>query len=391
MDPNYILFDTPDRDLLFPFTHTRPSAACRVGLLSLQQKWAYLLGASLSHFTIDYLQPKFPLVTGGKEAVNILLNGHVLPTEEFAAVVKGMETGDEIYKDGSLIAKAVSGLDFLQSVNGKRKDFPGELRRMDHPWHIFQLNDYGIRQDFKMLTKGRKSAAISKTNQVISPENVFIEEGANVECSVLNASTGPIYIGKNAQVMEGCLIRGPLAMGEGAVLKMGARIYGATSIGNYCVVGGEVKNTVFFDYSNKGHDGYLGDAVIGEWCNLGANTNCSNLKNNAREVRVWMEGRKEAWPAGMKCGVLMGDYSRCSINTMFNTGTVIGVSSNVFGSDFPPKFLPSFSWGGSSYGPYRVEEAIRDAASWMLLKGKTMADMEKSILTYIFELQTGQA
>lgn len=391
MSPNYILFDTPDRDLLFPFTHTRPVAACRVGLLTLQEKWERMLGASLSHFTVDYLQPKFPLVSGGKDVINVLLNGHVLPTAELVAAVKKMEAGDELYQDGSLMAKAVSGMDFLLPSAGNRKDFEGEVRRIDHPWHISQLNDYAIRQDFALLTNGRTSAPISNTNQVIAPENIFIEPGATVEYSVLNAATGPIYIGKNAQVMEGCLVRGPLAMGEGAVLKMGAKIYGATSVGDYCVVGGEVKNTVFFNYSNKGHDGYLGDAVIGEWCNLGANTNCSNLKNNAGEVRIWLEGRGEAWPAGNKCGVLMGDFSRCGINTMLNTGTVVSVSCNIFGSDFPPKFLPAFTWGGSVNGTYRLAEAVRDAAAWMQLKGKTMTDIEKTMLTYIFELQRGKS
>ncbi|UYQ94277.1 putative sugar nucleotidyl transferase [Chitinophaga horti] len=387
MSPNYILFDTPDRDLLFPFTHTRPAAACKVGLLTIQQKWERLLNATLSHFTVPYLQEKYPLVTGD---INILLNGHVLPTAELVEVVKSLQNGEELYKDGSLLAKVVSGLDFLQPSVGGRRNFEGDIKRIDYPWHISQLNDYGIRQDFKILTEGRVSAVIPASNQVVNPEHIFIEEGAAVACSVLNASTGPIYIGKNAQIMEGCLVRGPLAMDEGAVLKMGAKIYGATSIGANSVVGGEVKNTVFFDHSNKGHDGYLGDAVIGEWCNLGASTNCSNLKNNAREVRVWMEGRKEAWSAGLKCGVLMGDYSRCGINTMFNTGTVVGVSANVFGSDFPPKFVPSFTWGTNVDASYRLAEALRDAESWMQLKGKTLSDMEKRMLTYIFEAQRSQ-
>jgi UDP-N-acetylglucosamine diphosphorylase/glucosamine-1-phosphate N-acetyltransferase len=386
MNPHYILFDTPERDQLFPFTHTRPVAACRIGLLSIREKWEKWLGISpISYFTLDYLQEKFPLIKAPKNAITILLNGHLLPSAAIVAAVTGLEPGQEIYKNGRLLAKAVSGDDFFVPTAG-RIDFEGDIIRIDQPWHIAQYNDAAIRDDFALLTKRRKSASISPTNRVENPKQIFLEPGAKVEHSVLNASTGPIYIGKNAEVMEGCLIRGPFGMGEHAVLKMGARIYGATSIGRHCVAGGEIKNSVFFDHSNKGHDGYLGDAVIGEWCNLGANTSCSNLKNNAREVRVWMEARQEAWSAGTKCGVIMGDYSRCGINTMFNTGTVVGVSCNVFGGNFPPKYLPSFSWGGAGLTDrYRLTEALRDADSWMQLKGASLSEQDRQILTRIFQ------
>lgn len=386
MNPHYILFDTPERDQLFPFTHTRPVAACRIGLLSIREKWEKWLGISpISYFTLDYLQEKFPLIKAPKNAITILLNGHLLPSAAIVAAVTGLEPGQEIYKNGRLLAKAVSGDDFFVPTAG-RIDFEGDIIRIDQPWHIAQYNDAAIRDDFALLTKRRKSASISPTNRVENPKQIFLEPGAKVEHSVLNASTGPIYIGKNAEVMEGCLIRGPFGMGEHAVLKMGARIYGATSIGRHCVAGGEIKNSVFFDHSNKGHDGYLGDAVIGEWCNLGANTSCSNLKNNAREVRVWMEAKQEAWSAGTKCGVIMGDYSRCGINTMFNTGTVVGVSCNVFGGNFPPKYLPSFSWGGAGLTDrYRLTEALRDADSWMQLKGASLSEQDQQILTRIFQ------
>lgn len=386
MNPHYILFDTPERDQLFPFTHTRPVAACRIGLLSIREKWEKWLGISpISYFTLDYLQEKFPLIKAPKNAITILLNGHLLPSAAIVAAVTGLEPGQEIYKNGRLLAKAVSGDDFFVPTAG-RIDFEGDIIRIDQPWHIAQYNDAAIRDDFALLTKRRKSASISPTNRVENPKQIFLEPGAKVEHSVLNASTGPIYIGKNAEVMEGCLIRGPFGMGEHAVLKMGARIYGATSIGRRCVAGGEIKNSVFFDHSNKGHDGYLGDAVIGEWCNLGANTSCSNLKNNAREVRVWMEAKQEAWSAGTKCGVIMGDYSRCGINTMFNTGTVVGVSCNVFGGNFPPKYLPSFSWGGAGLTDrYRLTEALRDADSWMQLKGASLSEQDQQILTRIFQ------
>ncbi|MGX5820567.1 putative sugar nucleotidyl transferase [Chitinophaga lutea] len=387
MNPHYILFDTPERDQLYPFTHTRPVAECRIGLLTIREKWEKWLQvtAPIGFFTMDYLQVKYPLVKAPTEGANVLINGHVLPSSALVEAIGAMQPGQELYKNGRLLAKVVSGDDFFMPAAMDRLDFEGAVIRIDQPWHIAQYNDQALRDDFALLTAGRQSAPIPDNNQVINPGRIFIEPGATVSCSILNAGTGPIYIGRNAQVMEGCMIRGPFGLGEGAVLKMGARIYGATSIGNFSVVGGEVKNSVFFDHSNKGHDGYLGDAVIGEWCNLGAHTCCSNMKNNAREVRVWMEGKNEAWGAGAKCGVLMGDYSRTGINTMFNTGTVVGVSSNVFGGGFPPKFLPAFSWGGHEGGRYRLDEALRDAGAWMQLKGKSMDDADRQILTHLFQ------
>ncbi|QEH41755.1 putative sugar nucleotidyl transferase [Chitinophaga sp. XS-30] len=383
MNPHYILFDTPERDLLYPFAHTRPVAAFKVGLLTIREKWERWLNTSpISYFTTDYLQTKYPLQKAPKGAVTILLNGHLLPSAPLLEVIRKLEPGQELYKDGRLLVKVISGEDFFSPSTSERVNYEGDILRIDQPWHIFQYNDAAIRDDFALLTAGRVSAPLSSTNQVLNHENIFIEPGAVVECSILNATAGPIYIGKNAQVMEGSMIRGPFGLGESSVLKMGSRIYGATAIGSRCVAGGEIKNSVIFDHSNKGHDGYLGDAVIGEWCNLGAHTCCSNMKNNAREVRIWMEARQEAWSAGPKCGVLMGDFSRCSINTMFNTGTVIGVSCNVFGPVFPPKFLPSFSWGGTDR--YRLDEALRDADAWMQLKGQSLTDGDTQILTYVF-------
>ncbi len=346
MERNYILFDTPARDLLYPFTYTRPVAACRVGILTIQEKWEQWFGTTnVSHFTMSYLQEKYPLRLGKSQVVHVLISGHILPDEALVATINALKPGQELYKNNHLMVKVVPGTDLTLPAED-RKNYTGPVTTIDMPWHLFAYNDKAIRDDFALLTRGRSSAPIPASNQVTAPENIFLEPGAVVEHCVLNASTGPIYIGKDAQVMEGCLIRGPLAMGEGAVLKMGTKVYGATSLGPGCTGGGEIKNVLMFGYSNKGHDGYLGDAVLGEWCNLGANTSCSNVKNNAGEVKIWIEARKEAWPAGRKCGAFIGDYSRCGINTMLNTGTVIGVSCNVFGGDFPPKFLPSFSWGG---------------------------------------------
>ncbi|WP_341835470.1 putative sugar nucleotidyl transferase [Chitinophaga pollutisoli] len=337
MNRHYILFDTPERDELYPFTHTRPVAEIRTGILTIREKWEKWLGSGpLSSFTTEYLQAKYPLRKAPPGTITVLVNGHLLPSAGIVETLAAMEPGQELYKNGRLLAKLISGDDFFAPATLVRLEYEGEIRRVDRPWDIVRHNEAALRDDFALLTKGRKSAPVSATNQVVNPAQVFLEPGAKVECSVLNASAGPIYVGKDAEIMEGNLVRGGFAMGEGAVLKMGSRVYGATTLGPRSVAGGEIKNSVFFGHSNKGHDGYLGDAVIGEWCNLGANTSCSNMKNNAREVRIWMEAKQEYWPAGAKCGVMMGDFSRCGINTMFNTGTVVGVSCNVFGGIFRP-------------------------------------------------------
>jgi UDP-N-acetylglucosamine diphosphorylase/glucosamine-1-phosphate N-acetyltransferase len=261
--------------------------------------------------------------------------------------------------------------------------FKGEVQALHHPWEIFQWNDQQIREDFELLTLKGKSQMVSPTNTLIGPGELFIEKGAKVEHAFLNVSTGPIYIGKNAEVMEGCMIRGPFALGEGAFVKMGAKIYGGTSIGPYCAAAGEIKNSVLFGYSNKAHDGYLGDSVIGEWCNLGAGTTNSNLKNNAGAISIWTPNGQ--MNAGNKCGVMMGDYSRTAINTSINTGTVIGVCCNVFGEGLTPKYIPSFSWGSDGIEKYSFEKSLEDIANWKLLKGKKISKNEKSVLKYIFE------
>jgi UDP-N-acetylglucosamine diphosphorylase/glucosamine-1-phosphate N-acetyltransferase len=258
-----------------------------------------------------------------------------------------------------------------------------DIQTIRYPWDIFQMNDRAIRQDFELLTKKRKSQPISKTNRVTKSSQVFLEKGARMEHCIINASTGPVYIGKNAEVMEGCIIQGPFAMGEGACLKMGAKVYGATTLGPRCVVGGEIKNSVLFGYSNKAHDGYLGDSVIGEWCNIGAGSTNSNLKNNASEVKIWTPNGE--MNAGNKCGVMMGDYSRTAINTAINTGTVIAVCCNVFGNGLTPKYIPSFSWGSEGVKRYEFEKVFTDIEAWKKLKGETMNDNEKSILKYVFE------
>lgn len=386
MERNYILFDTPERELLYPFTHTRPVAACRTGILTIAEKWEHWLGNRVSHMTIPSLQSLYPLHQGQENTLHLLINGHILPDEALVAAIRDLQPDEELYSNNHLIVKALQGREVHLLPARNRKNYHGKVLGIYRPWDIFVLNDQALRADFALLTQGRSSAPIPPGNQVIHPEGVFIEPGATVSCSVINASTGPVYIGKDAQVLEGCMIRGPFAMGEGAVLKMGTRIYGATTLGPGCIGSGEIKNSVMFGYSNKAHEGYLGDAVIGEWCNLGAHTTCSNLKNNGSMVKVWMEARGTTMEAGQKCGLLMGDYSRCGINTMLNTGTVIGVSCNIFGGNFPPKFLPSFSWGQEDgSGQYRLPEALRDAAVWKSFKGQTLTEAEQQLLTAVYE------
>ena len=257
----------------------------------------------------------------------------------------------------------------------------GDLLILNDPWQIFQLNDWALRKDFEMITAGRVSQPIPATNKITNGENIFLEKGAVVEHSILNASAGPIYIGKNAQVMEGCMIRGSFALGEGAVLKMGSKIYGATTIGPYCNAAGEIKNSVMFGYSNKAHDGYLGDSVIGEWCNLGAGTTNSNVKNTAGDVKVWSNAANGYVNVGLKCGLLMGDYSRSAINTSFNTGTVVGVCCNIFVPYFPPKFVSDFTWGKERYTFAKI---LQDIDNWKRLKGHSVTKKEEEILKHLY-------
>jgi UDP-N-acetylglucosamine diphosphorylase/glucosamine-1-phosphate N-acetyltransferase len=260
-----------------------------------------------------------------------------------------------------------------------------QARLIRHPWHIFLHNGAVIAEDFELVTAGRISQPIPSSVQAIDPGSIFIEEGARLQYCLLNASTGPIYIGRNAEIMEGSLIRGPFACCEGATVKMGAKIYGATTLGPYCTGGGEIKNSVIFGYSNKGHDGYLGDAVIGEWCNLGAGVSASNLKNNAGEIGVWHPASQKTIAAGRKCGLLMGDYSRAAINTAFHTGTMVGVCCNIFGEGLPPKYVPDFSWGQDGHTRYEWDKALRDIGNWKKLKNQILTDQEILTLSHIFE------
>jgi UDP-N-acetylglucosamine diphosphorylase/glucosamine-1-phosphate N-acetyltransferase len=375
---------------LHPFTLTRQIQDIRIGILSIREKWERWLGLpSFDKWEDDYkdLDRSIRIDKNIGDDVFLMIHGNVLPTPKMIKTISKLKNGEFVSVNGNtgiifrFTKKEViepHKIKVLKAVTIKDK-----IKALQYPWEIFQWNAEAIEQDFELITAKRKSQSISKTNTLIKESKIFIEKGARVEYSILNASAGPIYIGKNAEVMEGCMIRGPFSLGENAVLKMGSKVYGATSIGPYCGAAGEIKNSVMFGYSNKAHDGYLGDSVIGEWCNLGAGTSNSNMKNNAGEVRIWTP--KGQMSAGYKCGVLMGDYSRTMINTSLNTGTVVGVSCNVFGAGLTPKYLSSFSWGNDGIGRYEFNKAIIDIENWKKLKGKKLSKNEKSILKYIFE------
>jgi UDP-N-acetylglucosamine diphosphorylase/glucosamine-1-phosphate N-acetyltransferase len=375
---------------LHPFTLTRQIQDIRIGILTIREKWEKSLGLpSFDKWEDDYkdLDRSIRIDKNIGDDVFLMIHGNVLPTRKMISAISKLKNGEFISVNGNTgIIFRFTRKEIIEPHRikvSKAITIRDKIKALQYPWEIFQWNGEALRQDFDLITAKRKSQPISKTNIVIRQSQVFIEKGAKVEYAVLNASEGPIYIGKNAEVMEGCIVRGPFALGRQAVLKMGSRVYGATSIGPYCVAAGEIKNSMLFGFSNKAHDGYLGDSVIGEWCNLGAGTSNSNLKNNAGEIRIWTP--KGQMNAGNKCGVLMGDYSRTMINTALNTGTVVGVSCNVFGAGLTPKYLSSFSWGNDGIDRYEFDKAIADIENWKKLKAKKLSKNEKSILKYIFE------
>ena len=382
---NYILFDGPNRNKLLPFTYTRPVADIRIGILTIREKWEKYLGYTTTTITEDYLSEKYPMV---ELEENVLINASYLPNLELVEMIKNLNEDEAIFYEEDVIAFYTK--DTQEEVNFdlyKAIEFSDDLIKIENTWDIFSKNGVAILDDFELLTKGKKSQSISSSNNFVNPGNIFIEEGAKLEFATLNAISGPIYIGKNAEIMEGSLIRGPFALCEGATVKMGSKIYGPTTVGPFSKVGGEVNNSVIFANSNKGHDGYLGNSVIGEWCNLGADTNNSNLKNNYAEVRLWNYETEGFARTGLQfCGLMMGDHSKCGINTMFNTGTVVGVSANIFGSGFPRNFVPSFSWGGhSGFSTYLTKKAFEVANVVMSRRHIEFTEVDASILNHIFE------
>lgn len=375
---------------LYPFTLTRQLQDIRVGILTIREKWEMMLGLP----SFDRKEDDYKDLDRAREIADCVadgdcyvIHGNLLPNPGLIESVKTLKAGEFLSSNGnSAFVYRISKNEIHQRHQVKvtrAVQYEGEMQILNHPWEIFQMNDRAIRQDFALLTAGRKSKPIPESCTAINPAGIFIEEGASLQHCTLNASTGPIYIGRNAEIMEGSMIRGPFALCENACVKMGAKIYGATTAGPHCVIAGEIKNSVLFGYSNKAHDGYLGDSVIGEWCNMGAGTTNSNLKNNAGTVRIWtVKGEQEV---GMKCGVLMGDYSRTAINTSINTGTVIGVCCHVAGAGLTPKYIPNFSWGSDGVTRYDFDRALLDVEGWKKLKNQILSGQEKTILKYIFD------
>lgn len=382
---NYILFDGNVRTQLLPFTYTRPVADIRIGILTIREKWEHLLGSATSTITEEYLSEKWPMVELDE---NILLNAAYLPSYNLVEMIKGMKANQALFDQDEVIAFYVK--------EGEEVDFDTydclqytapDILKIEHTWDIFSKNGAAITRDFEMLTSDRASAPIPKNVTTINKKDIFIEEGAKVYYSHLNAEAGPIYIGKDAEIMEGALIRGPFALCDHGTLKMAAKIYSGTTVGPYCKVGGEVNNTVFMAYSSKGHDGFLGNSVLGEWCNIGADSNNSNLKNNYAPVKLWDYETGRFVNTGLQfCGLMMGDHSKCGINTMFNTGTVIGVATNIFGSGFPRNFVPSFSWGGASgFVKHLPNKAFETAKIAMARRDIGLTPQDEDILNHIFE------
>ncbi|MFT4523997.1 MAG: UDP-N-acetylglucosamine diphosphorylase/glucosamine-1-phosphate N-acetyltransferase [Bacteroidia bacterium] len=388
---NIILFDDNGWDNLLPLTYTRPASELRIGIMTIKEKWEKWLDGSASHITQEHLSEKFKLK---KAKDNILINGRVCPSADLVEKVKALGQGEAICSKGALIALrthsgGVANFD-ISIISGKETKIDATVIR--YPWDIFSNNGVELESDFTLLTEGRKSQKISSTNTIVGDGKIFIEKGAKAEASILSTVNGSIYIGKDSEVMEGAVIRGPFALCEHGGVKMGAKIYGPTTVGPHSKVGGEVNNSVIIGYSNKGHDGFLGNSVIGEWCNLGADTNNSNLKNNYGLVDCWNYPAKAYIDTGLQfCGLIMGDHSKTGINTMLNTGTVVGVSCNIYGSDFPRKFVPSFSWGSArSMLNYKLDKALETAERVMDRRSVKLDKTEQDLLESVFKLTDGQ-
>jgi len=382
---NILLFDGPERNQLLPFTFIRPVAQLRIGIDLLQDKWEALLGAKCGVYTQTYLQAKYH-INEAKE--NLFVNPAYLPTQVLVNKINALALNDALVIEGNIVAcltKESHPPANLTSLN--TIPLENDLLHISTATDLFIHNDAVLTEDFRRLTAGRESAPVSSSNQVIASENIFLEDGAKVECAILNASNGPIYIGKNAEVMEGSMLRGSIALCENAVVKMGAKIYGGTTLGPFVKAGGELNNVLILGYSNKGHDGFLGNAVIGEWCNIGAASDASNLKNNYGKLRVWNYSNESFIKTDLQfCGLLMGDYSRCSIHSTFNTATVVGVCANLFGTGFPRTFLPSFSYGGAQgLKTYAFDKALESIIAMMERRRVVLTSYDREVLQTVFD------
>ncbi|MBI2967275.1 MAG: glucose-1-phosphate thymidylyltransferase [Bacteroidetes bacterium] len=397
---SFLLFDQ-NRTTLLPFTFTRPVAEIRFGILTIREKWEKFLNQKTSFLTENYLQKKFPAIIREK---NILINGSICPDDILVKEISKLRKGEKLIYNNVLIGAVISGEEVNRILSGSSADketmifetmdkFSSVLSKtknilqMKFPYDIFHKNGETIISDYKLITQGRKSKKAGRINCLLG-KDIFIEEGVKIQCAALNSQTGPVYLGKNSEVMEGSIIRGPFALCNHAVLKLSSKIYGPTTIGPFSKAGGEINNSVISGYSNKAHDGFMGNSVIGEWCNIGADTNTSNLKNTYADVEVWNYGENKFLPSGLQfCGLFMGDHSKCGINTMFNTGTVVGVCANIFGSGFPRKFIPDFSWGGAhGFQVYEPDKAFEVAQEVYKRRDKGFDDTEKEILIRVFEI-----
>ncbi len=390
---NYILFGAQARNHLLPFTFIRPVADIRVGILTIREKWEKLLKSKTSSLTQPYLAEKYPLI---KETDNMLINASVLPDATLIEEIEQLTPNQTLISGDILIAHRVRaedidnlGLELLEDVEPLHTR--SKIKKLFQLRDIVVLNEQQIEPDYRLITEGRSSQPIPEHMRVMNPENIFIEEGARLDMAMINASNGSVYIGKDAHIMDGALIKGPVSIGEGSVVRMGAKIYEGSSIGPQCKVGGEMLSSVIFGFSNKAHDGFLGHSVIGEWCNLGADTNTSNLKNNYDEVRLWDYAEESFITTGMMfCGTFMGDHTKCGINTMFNTGTVIGINAMIFGAGFMRNFIPSFSWGSvSGFTTFDVDKAVQVARRMYVRRNLEFTGIEEKILRNVFEHTMG--
>ncbi len=383
---NYVLFDESRRKNLLPLTFMRPVADIRFGILTIREKWEKYLNTTTSTLTEKYLSEKFPLI---KEKANIIINGAICPNHNLINEIEQLEPGYALIKDDTIVAMCLNEEDFKAQSNVVQEVFTDvECMQITYTWDIYSQNAAAIADDFKILTSGRKSAPIPQHTIAYGVENIFIEEGATILAATLNATDGPIYIGKNVTVMEGANLRGPLALCDNSTVKMGAKIYGGTTVGPWSKVGGEINNSVIFGYSNKAHDGFLGHSVIAEWCNLGADTNTSNLKNTYDNVKLWNYADETFIDTSQQfCGLIMGDHTKCGINTMFNTGTVVGVSSNIFGSGYQRNFIPSFKWGGvTGLQTFDPKKAIAIAKEMFKRRNMEFSEVEERLLENVYNL-----
>ncbi len=396
---NYILFDDSSRIQLLPLTFTRPIAEIRIGIMTIREKWETFLSCSTSTLTEPYLSGKYPLIKG---EINTLINASIIPTQDLVDTILQLKTNQFIISGETILAYQVSSDDFINNdeslsdemmedneikVQEEIVEYLGDFTKISNTWDIFSFNEQEIKADYQMLSKGRISEVLSDTNILIGDKNMlFIEEGAVVEGAMINVKNGPVYIGKNAEVMEGALIRGAFALCANSQIKMGAKIYGGTTVGPFSKVGGELNNVVIFGYTNKAHDGFFGNSVIGEWCNIGADSNTSNLKNTYDNVRIWNYASQTFVNTNLQfCGTIIGDHSKCGINTMFNTGTVVGVCANVFGSGYQRNFIPSYAWGGTSgLATYSSTKAIDVAKRVWERRGVDFTMEDKIILDHVF-------